>query len=317
MSAIDASILDEAAQWLARRHASDFSEAEQAELARWRSRSATHEAIWQRIEQLKFRMDGVPSAVGMAVLDRPRAAGNRRQILRASALALATPMLGWLSYRYLPWHIWNADFRTATGERRELTLADNSQVLLNTASAISVQFDGKERLIQHLAGEFLVETAHLSEYKTLPFVVQTADGRLQALGTKFIVRKHARSTTLSVLQGAVQVMPAHSSQSLVVQAGEQVIFDAHKAGAFTSLPPHADAWTRGVLYAENMRLADFLEELQRYREGILRCDPGAAELLVSGTFHLRDTDRILELLARTMPIHRQQRTRYWITFTRS
>ena len=44
--------------------------------------------------------------------------------------------------------------------------ADNSQVLLNTASAISVQFDGKERLIQHLAGEILVETAHLSEYKT-------------------------------------------------------------------------------------------------------------------------------------------------------
>jgi ferric-dicitrate binding protein FerR (iron transport regulator) len=60
MSAIDASILDEAAQWLARRHASDFSEAEQAELARWRSLSATHEEIWQRIEQLKFRMDSVP-----------------------------------------------------------------------------------------------------------------------------------------------------------------------------------------------------------------------------------------------------------------
>jgi transmembrane sensor len=37
MPATDTRILDEAAQWLARRHASDFSETENAELARWRS----------------------------------------------------------------------------------------------------------------------------------------------------------------------------------------------------------------------------------------------------------------------------------------
>jgi ferric-dicitrate binding protein FerR (iron transport regulator) len=134
-------------------------------------------------------------------------------------------MLGWFSYRYLPWQIWNADFRTATGETREVTLADNSQVLLNTASAISVRFDSEARRIQHLQVRFWWRP-HTSEYKTLPFIVQTADGRLQALGTRFIVRKHARSTTLSVLQGAVQVMPSHSTQTLVVQAGEQVSFDA-------------------------------------------------------------------------------------------
>jgi transmembrane sensor len=80
-------------------------------------------------------------------------------------------------------------------------------VLLNTASAISARFDSEARRLHHYAGEILVETAH-ERIQALPFIVQTADGRLQALGTKFIVRKHARSTTLSVLQGAVQVMPA-------------------------------------------------------------------------------------------------------------
>ena len=317
MDAIDASILDEAAQWLARRHASDFSEAEQDALVRWRSLSATHEEIWQRIEQLKFRMDSVPSAVGMAVLGRPRAAANRRQILRASALALATPMLGWFSYRYLPWHIWNADFRTATGERRELTLADNSQVLLNTASAISVQFDGKERLIQHLAGEILVETAHLSEYKTLPFVVQTADGRLQALGTKFMVRTQEQSTALSVLEGAVRITPANTGRGLVVRAGERVSFNAQNIGEVAPLAPHADAWTEGVLYAENMRLKDFLAEVARYRDGVLHCAPDVAELRISGVFQLRDTDRVLVLMAQTLPVRVEQRTRFWVTVVRS
>lgn len=317
MPATDTRILDEAAQWLARRHASDFSETENAELARWRKLSARHEQIWQRIEQLQFRMDSVPPAVGMAVLDRPRSAGNRRHMLRATALALATPMLGWFSYRYLPWQIWHADFRTATGKTREVTLADNSHVLLNTASAISARFDSEARRLHHYAGEILVETSHTSTYQALPFIVQTSDGELKALGTRFIVRKHAQSTTLSVLQGAVQVMPSHSTQTLVVQAGEQVTFDVRNPGTVTQLPSHADAWTRGVLHAHSMRLADFLAELQRYRQGVLQCDPSVAELRVSGVFQLRDTDRILELLTQTLPIRTRERTAYWVTVTSS
>lgn len=311
---MDARILDEAAQWMARRHATGFSAAQQAELARWRSLSSTHEAVWQRIEQLQLRMDGVPPSMGMAVLNRPRA-GSRRHVLRATALALSTPMLGWLSYRHLPWQVWSADFSTATGETRELTLADNSRVLLNTASAISTRFDSEARRVRHHAGEILVETAHNSAYQALPFLVQTDDGQLRALGTRFTVRKHAHSTTLAVLQGAVQVTPAQSSQSLVVQAGEQLHFDSHQAGAVTPLPPHTDAWARGTLYAQDMRLDDFLTELQRYRPGVLQCVPGVAGLRVSGVFQLHDTDRILELLTQTLPVRTQAHTRYWVTLT--
>jgi transmembrane sensor len=252
--------------------------------------------------------------MGMAVLNRPRA-GSRRHVLRATALALATPMLGWLSYRHLPWQVWSADFSTATGETRELTLADNSCVLLNTASAISTRFDSEARRVRHHAGEILVETAHDSAYQALPFLVQTDDGLLRALGTRFTVRKHTHGTTLAVLQGAVQVTPAQSGQSLVVQAGEQVNFDSHQAGAVTQLLPHADAWARGTLYAQDMRLEDFLAELQRYRPGVLQCAPGVADLRVSGVFQLRDTDRILELLTQTLPVRTQARTRYWVTLT--
>ncbi|MDR3064459.1 MAG: FecR domain-containing protein [Comamonas sp.] len=317
MRIANARLLDEAALWMARQYAPDFSEAELAELLRWRKRSADHEEIWQHMEQLKFRMDGVPAKVGMAVLDRARADNHRRRMLRTTALALATPMLGWFSYRQLPWQIWNADFRTATGETREVMLADSSQVLLNTASAISARFDSAARRVRHLAGEILVQTSHASRYQSLPFIVETGDGELRALGTRFIVRKHAQSTALSVLQGAVQVMPSQDTQTLVVQAGEQVSFDAFQTGSATPLPPQADAWVRGVLHAHSMRLVDFLAELQRYRQGVLRCDPEVAELRVSGVFQLRDTDRILQLLTQTLPVRAQERTRYWVTLTRS
>ena len=79
MQAADARILDEAARWLARRHASDFSAAELAQLARWRSQSSRHEQIWQCAEQLKGRFNTVPAAVGMATLNRARPSAARRR----------------------------------------------------------------------------------------------------------------------------------------------------------------------------------------------------------------------------------------------
>jgi transmembrane sensor len=316
MQAADARILDEAARWLARRHASDFSAAEQAEVARWRSQSSRHEHIWQCAEQLKGRLGTVPAAVGMATLNRARPSAARRGLLRCAVLALATPALGWLAWRHLPWQDWTADYRTARGERRTVTLADGSRVQLNTASAISVRMDAGLRLVRQHAGEILVETAHAPPYASQPFVVQTEDGRMQALGTRFIVRKLEHRTALSVLEGAVRVTPASSATAVVVHAGEQLYFDGQGTGAIRPVAAQDAAWTQGVLHAENLRLRDFLAELSRYREGLLRCDDDVAELRVSGSYQLRDTDSILALLAQTLPVRVHERSRYWVTVSR-
>lgn len=316
MSVADPRILDEAAHWLARRHASDFSEAEQAALARWRSQSSQHEHVWQRAQQLQSHMGQLPSAVGMAVLNRPRLSNSRRQLLRAAAFLVTTPALGWFTYQHMPWRSWTADYRTATGERRTVTLADGSRVELNTASAISVRMDREARRIRQHAGEILVQTAHAPEFASQPFIVETTHGQMQALGTRFIVRKQEHSTTLSVLQGAVRVTPAFSATPVVVNAGEQLRFDGHGSSAAAPLELQPDAWTLGVLYAQDMRLQDFLAEVGRYREGILRCEAEVADLRVSGTYQLGDTDRILALLEQTLPVRVHQRTRYWVAITR-
>ncbi|MDH2236560.1 FecR domain-containing protein [Pigmentiphaga sp. GD03639] len=316
MTAVDARILDEAAHWLARRHASDFSESEHAELMRWRGQSAIHEHVWQQAERLKERMSAVPAPMGMAVLGRPRRAAGRRQFLKTAALALGAPALGWLAYRRLPWQAWNAEFRTATGERRSVTLADGSRILLNTATAVSADFDGTFRRVRQHAGEILVETAHSARYADQPFIVQTGDGEMQALGTRFIVRMHEQGTTLSVLDGAVGITSARSAQRTVVQAGERAEFDSQAVRAVAALPSEADAWTHGVLYAHDMRLEDFLAELARYRPGVLQCAPDAADLRVSGSFQVNDTARVLDLLTRTLPVRTEERTRYWVRVAR-
>lgn len=58
-----------------------------------------------------------------------------------------------------------------------------------------------------------------------------------------------------------------------------------------------------MLVAAHMRLADFLAELARYRRGQLSLEiPEVADLLISGTYPVDDSERVLELLAVSLPV---------------
>ncbi|WP_198089213.1 FecR domain-containing protein, partial [Variovorax sp. E3] len=226
---------------------------------------------------------------------------------------------GWLAWRASPAREWLADHRTATGERRELRLPDGTRIQLNTATAIDVAYDTKLRLVRLRAGEVWIDTAPDSvasgDPAYRPFVVETAQGRLKALGTRFMARQlEDRRSHVAVLEGAVQVRPDDArGLAVVVRAGEQAGFSASAVDAVTAVGPDADDWSRGVLRARNMRLQDFLAELGRYRPGVLRCDAAVADLRVSGVFQLGDTGPVLDSLPQALPVDVLYRTRYWVT----
>ncbi len=58
-----------------------------------------------------------------------------------------------------------------------------------------------------------------------------------------------------------------------------------------------------MLMADKMRLADFVDELTRYHRGVVRLDPAIADLRISGAYPISDTQRTLNMLAHTYPIH--------------
>jgi len=84
-------------------------------------------------------------------------------------------------------------------------------------------------------------------------------------------------------------------------------------GPVTALDANSGAWTEGMLVAAHMRLADFLDELGRYRRGQLHCDEAVANLLISGTYPLDNSERILDLLEVSLPVKVRRFTRYWVT----
>ncbi len=60
---------------------------------------------------------------------------------------------------------------------------------------------------------------------------------------------------------------------------------------------------------------EVIATLSRYRNGVLRCDPAVAGLRLSGTFPLKNTDAILNVIAQTLPVKIQSITRYWINIS--
>lgn len=314
---IDPHILDEAADWLMRLNAGIVTDEDRAACERWRQTSPDHARAWARAERLLNKLGSLPPSLAMPALDRPPENGRRAALAKLSALLLAIPM-GWTAWRLAEERGWTADLRTAIGEHREQQLADGSRVTLNTATAVDVRFDAAQRFVQLRAGEILVHTAKDTSVMRRPFYVSTADGLLEALGTRFSVRREEGRTFVAVLEGAVRIEPrsAGAFARQILRAGEQAWFTANGVGPVMPADDTATAWTRGMLSADRMRLADFAAELARYRSGIVRCDPAVANLRISGAFPVADTDRALAMLVATYPVAVSTRMGgYWVNLS--
>jgi transmembrane sensor len=323
----DKAVLREAAQWLVRLHSGHADAADHAACEAWRCADPAHEKAWQRAERLSQKFGAVPAGLGLPVLAR-QARSNRRAVLRTLALLTTSAPAAWFGWRLAPWDTWAADHSTAIGERREVRLEDGSSVWLDTNSAIDVHFDAARRSIRLRAGAIAVRTAPdaRSPGAARPFTVETLQGRLRAQGTRFTVRQQGTNgrdgnsggtlppVRLSVTEGAVEVtLRGAASPALIVPAGRQSTLTAQGASPLIPVSPESQAWTHGVLYAENMRLDDFCSELSRYRPGLLHWTPEVADLRISGVFQLRDTDYVLSMLASTLPVRVVTRTRFWVT----
>ncbi|MDF3136841.1 FecR domain-containing protein [Pseudomonas extremaustralis] len=309
---VSARVLDAAIAWQLSLDSGDGDLVAREAFSQWLASDEEHARAWRQLGLLDQRVS-VASGPARAALLQSRE-GIRRRVRKLgsglASIALVCGLALLAGERYVPIHYWLADQRTATGEQRTLTLADGTRVNLNTHSAIDVRFDEQRRLIVLQEGEILVETGHND---ARPFYVQTRDGSLRALGTRFIVKREADATRLSVLQSAVGAQPEALAQEQIFKAGEQVLMHSKGLGPLLAVPPGTDAWTRGMLVVDNARLADVVAELGRYRSGYLSVDKRVADLRITGSFPLHDTTLALNALVPTLPVQIEQHTPWWVS----
>jgi transmembrane sensor len=315
---IDQTTIDQAIEWLVLlRFDKPCPQTEQAFIG-WVSLHPHHAMAWQRVQAMSDEFAELPPEISRRALERT----NRSPISRRSTLKLLSALgvvctASWLVRGDPPVAEYLADERTAVGERREFETEDGSHILLNTRSAVDVDFDTRRRLLTLVTGEVAItDGADANRLATRPFWLKTRGGFLNAQSARLLVRERGDGTLVSVKSGEVRLFSAidsHGPPARILGLGETVLIDP--LGLTQAVVNVGDpwAWSEGVLSVQRMPLGEFIEDLSRYRSGFLRCSNDVAKLTVSGTFQLADTEAILALIAKTLPIRVDYRTRYWVT----
>lgn len=308
-------VLETAAEWFAILAADTVRDDERQRWQAWHDASRDHARAWQMVTAISAQFS---AANTVGAKDALTLAGRRRRasiktwlLLFGTALSGAGVMTAPASRRYLA--SMSADLRTAVGEIRQVALSDGTRLWLNTDSAVNLRYTDSLRAVELLAGEILIETAKDPAPVPRPFEVIVPPGRLRALGTRFAVRLLDDRTRLDVFEGAVEARLDGSHEARTVSEGDSLAFDASGFDGMADADDSRIGWFRKELIAVNMPLRDFLEELGRYLPGHLGCTDEVAHLKLVGVYPLGDPARVLDALARTLPVRVHRRLPWWTT----
>lgn len=313
-------VVRQAIHWLLRlhRHAPNPTLRQQCDA--WRAAHHEHELAWQRVQslhsELTSNLRAVPSAhIALETLENSARRLGRRQALKLLSGVALVGSAAWLG-KDLGWQSWNADFATATGERRGFQLPDGTRLELNTDSAADLDYTARHRLITLARGEIMVTCGRDPRR---PLLVQSRHGLFEGQEGRFVVRQDSDCTRLSVTSGRVAIRSHHNNDGTPIQvsAGQSYLVTPSSAAIAASVDMDASAWADGLIVTRNMRLEDFLNEVGRYRRGYLKCAASIADLRLSGVFRLEDTGKLLAVLPRTLPVQIHYRTRWWVTVERT
>jgi len=133
---------------------------------------------------------------------------------------------------------------TKTGEKKRLALPDGSTVYLNQQTELTVT---SLRQVDLKSGQIFLEAQPADAKEGLsPFVVETPQRQVTAVGTKFAVEADAKEVSVVVTQGNVNVDGVRS-----VSAGQELKADEKKLGDPTPArrASHELEWTRDLMIA--------------------------------------------------------------------
>ncbi|QDQ88815.1 DUF4880 domain-containing protein [Alcaligenaceae bacterium SJ-26] len=305
--AVAGTVLDTAIEW--RLRLDDSVDTEQASNVRrqfehWLHASPAHLDAWALLDSglgrtmgpLRTALTGSDGTLRNSLLHPERM--RRRFMRRALALGAVGSGLAWFVHRQVPLPNLLADLGTGTAQRSQHTLPDGTEILLDARSRVDLRFDGRQRLVHLLAGAIQVRTG---ADMTRPFLVATAQGQVQALGTEFMVRQETGASQVLVQRDRVQVQ-ALSGRQVDLQAGQGVRFRADGIDAVRTDMQGDSAWQDGLLEVNDRALPEVIDTLRAYYPGVLRVSPAVAGIRVSGVFPLDDPMRALRALAHTAPI---------------
>ncbi|KAF1044733.1 MAG: Protein FecR [Herbaspirillum frisingense] len=308
---------EEARLWLRRLTSGEVTEWDAQAFRRWRQASPEHARAF---DEAKRQWQALGPAIGQLLQNDEAAAERhdramqpvsrgRRLFLRTAGAAVAgaagaaivhPPFQLWPSLDE-----WQADARTAKGERRALAMGEGVQVTLNTQTSIRRDIaDAGGGAIDLISGEAAVDMA----VGGATFSVQAGVGRSTAREGQFEVRHLDGQVCVTCLRGKVSI--DHPKGRLELAARQQATYDGQALGRAAPVDGEAvSAWRRGELVFRQAPLKQVIAEINRYRPGrVMLAATALEDSAVNGRFAIAALDGALlqlqysfDLKARRLP----------------
>ena len=302
-------IAERAAEYFVQRVSETLAQRREREA--WLAEDIRHARAYEDVGRVWERADGLrgnPTLLAlkgadMAALQRPRWYPASRIFMIAAVLLIV--VLGSIGFTraFLDSPSTNA-YSTEVGVRRAEALVDGSEVVLNTDSALEIRYSRNRRDVDLERGEAQFTVAHDT---TRPFVVHVGDGSITALGTRFLVRREANATVVTLLEGKVNVAQGDKQRSLQPNEEARLARDSIAVRAID--PVQVSGWLDGWLRFRDEALGEVVVEANRYSRRKLRlADAKIAGLKINGSFHAGDNASLASAIEQILPVRVEDRS---------
>jgi transmembrane sensor len=343
---IDPQLLEQAATWRARLGESPGLQS--GEFSSWLAEDARHREAWRAVQE-PWDVLG-QHGVAPSVIELRRAAlAHAHNAVRSTLwpkrfrrpAVLATAAAGVLAAgAFLFWQQYRTDvFQTGFGERRVVTLADGSQITLDSRSEVAVRYTADARALTLVRGQAQFDVAHDI---ARPFAVTAEGHKVVATGTAFDVDLLGPKLLVTLLNGHVVVLPqsaatvawipnatsagagsattagaesrasstaGDATSRIYLDPGEQLVISSSDAPQINHVDiERVTAWERGEIVFDNEPLASVIQRMNRYGpRHIIIGDDHTGNLRISGVFHESDVDGFVSTIASYLSVRASER----------
>lgn len=305
--------MEQAIDWMVKLDSDRATDKDRQLFSLWLAQEAAHERAWAIVQGHvnglnpaidRLRDAGMAAKAGVQALAAPVPSASRRRALQGGVAALlVSATAGWLVSRQVPLRSLVADLRTGTGERRRERLADGSEITLDARSAADILYGDSHRLVWLRQGALIADVAASADRSGAPrpFVVRSAEGMVEALGTRFMVRQENGRTLVHVMAHSVRLTTLSGTQRILQEGDTAYVGNTDITPADASLMAPA-AWGEGLVQVRDQPLGAVVDALRPYTAGLIRVSPEAARLRVFGVFPLDRPEQVLQDLVDTQPV---------------
>ncbi len=309
---------NEAREWFTLMQSGSVQETEQQALQQWLQADSAHtkaydqyQLIWQDLGNLSAsEIAALKRSVKPSFIESVRGILAGLQLLNPkSQFGLALASIAIFAVVIIvglqPEKIAVQEFATATGEVKNITLADGSEITLGAKSQLKAWSTDKERRIILVSGQAFFKVA---KNPRRPFWVDAGETTVRVVGTQFDVRKGSDRTRIAVLEGIVNVSSTNKSTNtapVVLTAGQQVT--RLNAGSFETVNAisvsELESWRNGRLIYLRASLADVVADANRYFKGSISLgSKNLADLKVTAAVSTDQMDALTDMLASSLPV---------------